>query len=133
MSGRPGVLQSVGCSKSRHHWATEKNWPEVLNSKWSTNPPFVQWVKNASTYKRHMKPEFSLWVGNILEKMTTLSRILAFRNPEQRSLQDYSSMGWQRLTRLSDSAWTWVCATNWLNQSLEITTNWKYYFSKLNS
>ena len=37
-------------------------------------------------------------------------------------------------TRLSDSAWTWVCATNWLNQSLDVTIELKILFlSKLNS
>ena len=31
-TGKPGVLQSMGLQRVGHDWATELNWPEVLNS-----------------------------------------------------------------------------------------------------
>ena len=31
-TGRPGVLQSMGSQKVRHHWATELNWTEFTQN-----------------------------------------------------------------------------------------------------
>ena len=32
ITGRPGVLQSMGQQRVRHNWATEMNWTDELNN-----------------------------------------------------------------------------------------------------
>ena len=35
-TGKPGVLQSMGSQRVRHHWAIELNWAELINNPLAT-------------------------------------------------------------------------------------------------
>ena len=47
-TGKPGVLQSMGSQRIRHHWATELNWFLVMERKRiSETHKYILWVKKS--------------------------------------------------------------------------------------
>ena len=98
MPARPGVLQSMGLHGVGHNWATELNWTELLKSKSVYKSPLTQWVKNPSA----MQETHETWLRSLgweypLEKMVTLSRILALEIPWTEEPAGLQFRGWRRV------------------------------------
>ena len=96
MPGRPGVLQSMGLHGVGHNWATELNWTELLKSVYKS--PLTQWVKNPSA----VQETHETWLRSLgweypLEKMVTLSRILALEIPWTEEPAGLQFRGWRRV------------------------------------
>ena len=120
MPGRPGVLQSMGLHGVGHNWATELNWTELLKSVYKS--PLTQWVKNPSA----VQETHETWLRSLgweypLEKMVTNPlQNSCVRNPLNRGACRTTVQGVAKSrTKMSDSAWTWMCVKNWLNQILD--------------
>ena len=131
MPVRPGVLQSMGLHGVGHNWATELNWTELLKNKSVYKSPPHSVSKESICYARdtwNMRLISGLGIsprenGNPLQNS-------CLRNPLNRGACRTTVHGVAKSrTRLSDSAWTWMCVKNQLNQILDRSLlSLKYYF-----